>query len=1499
MVKEVGIPKQEGLYYPEYEKANCGFGFISHIKGDKSHQIIEQGLEILLKLDHRGAVGADPLTGDGAGILIQLPHQFLTKKMGEKGIDLPQPGDYGVATIFLPRKMDERLLAQGIIENVVQEEGQEILGWRKVDINDQNLGETAASTLPVIKQVFIKKAGNIDNFELKLYVIRRMIERKIEESEIKNKESFYIPSLSSRVMIYKGLLLAGQIGDFYEDLQDSELKSAIALVHQRYSTNTFPSWDLAQPFRYLAHNGEINTLKGNLNWMAAREPDLYNEFLGSEIKKVLPVTNSKDSDSANLDHLFELLIASGMTLVEAMTFLVPQAWEKDDSLDDKIRDYYQYNAGLMEPWDGPAAIAFTDGVQVGATLDRNGLRPARYIITDDDLIIMASEVGTLEVEGSKVIRSGRLQPGNILLIDTKKGKVLSDKKIKEELSTKLPYSKWVEENKKYLDDLVGGNERYGHDFETLLDRLKAFGYSREDLSVVIGPMAQNKKESIGSMGNDAPLAVLSNKSKSLFNYFKQLFAQVTNPPIDPIREEIVTSLKSYLGMKGNILQRDEEKAKVIELESPILTDEELDKIIHLKDENFRAKVVPALFDPEEEGGLEKGLKRLFHYVENTIEAGYNVIVLSDRKVDDFNAPIPALLATSALHNYLIKKKKRNGIDIIVESGEVREVMHFALLIGYGALAVNPYLALETISYMSEKELYIEYGDKDVCLDRKKSYIKAVNKGLLKIMSKMGISTVQSYRGAQIFEAVGLREDFVNKYFPGTTSRIEGIGSDVLEKEAINNHRLAFKNLRSTNEGILKNEGEYKWRAKGEHHLFSPEAIAKLQHAARTNDYSLYKEYTELINNQSNNLSTIRGLLKFKDINPIPIEEVESVEEIRKRFVTGAMSYGSISQEAHETIAKAMNAIGGMSNSGEGGEDPARFKDDRRSAIKQIASGRFGVTTEYLVNADELQIKMAQGAKPGEGGHLPGHKVSEEIARVRHTSPGIDLISPPPHHDIYSIEDLAQLIFDLKNVNPDARVSVKLVSEIGIGTIAAGVSKAHADMILVSGHDGGTGAAPLTSIKHAGLPWELGLAETHQVLIKNNLRGRVRVQTDGQLKTGRDVAIAALLGAEEYGFATSSLVVLGCIMMRACHSNTCPVGVATQDPRLRKRFAGKVEELINFFTFIAQDLREIMAQLGFRSIDEMVGRVDKLESNEAIKTWKAEGIDLSKILHKPTLPKEIAGRCVQSQDHGIDNVLDRKLIEKTKPALEERKKVELNLPIYNTDRTTGTMLSGELAKRYGAKGLKDDTIKLNFKGYAGQSFAAFGMQGITFNLEGQANDYIAKGLFGAKVIVKAPNDVSYIPHQNIIGGNTILYGAIRGELYLNGLAGERFAVRNSGAKAVVEGIGDHGCEYMTGGRVVILGETGRNFGAGMSGGIAYVYDSDCKFERRVNKGMVNLESLDIDDKKEIKELINNHLKYTGSLRAKEILEGWDEKVNNFVKVISPAYKKLVAKTKGGE
>ncbi len=1487
MKRGIGIPEQQGLYVPEFEKDNCGIGLVASIKGEKSHDIIRKGITVLEKIEHRGAVGSDPTTGDGAGILIQIPDEFYRAEVE----NLPLFGDYGVGMIFFPQDAEERAKCEKVVEDVIKEEGQELITWRDVPVDLSNVGKTAEKTRPFIKQVFVKRAENEKNFELRLYIIRKRMENEIKKLGLEHQEYFYPVSMSCRTVVYKGLLLADQVSGFYKDLNDERMISAIAVVHQRYSTNTFPSWDLAQPFRYIAHNGEINTIKGNVNWMSAREPELFNEILGDEVKKLFPINNPVSSDTANLDNAVELLVASGKSLVETASILVPAAWEKDVEIKGRLKDFYEYYAGLMEPWDGPAALAMTDGTQIVAKLDRNGLRPSRYLITKDDVIILASEAGTIEVEPENIKENGRLRPGKILMIDTEIGKILSQEELEDRIVGSKPFGEWLAKNKKSIEDVAPVEARYENNFETIFNRLMTFGYTREDLYEVIAPMAKNEKEAIGSMGNDAALAVLSDKEKILFNYFQQLFAQVTNPPIDPIREEIVMSLTTKLGVKGNILEDTEDKAKVITLETPILLNEELDKIASLNEDGFKTKVLSIAFDLE--AGLEKGLENLFAKSEEAIEEGNNILILSDREIGENEAPIPSLLATAALHHHLIKARKRNGVDLVVETAEARDVMHFALLIGYGALAVNPYLALEAIDYMVDSELYLTADNAE---KKKKKYVKAVGKSILKIMSKMGISTVQSYRGAQIFEAVGLSTEFVNKYFVGTPSRIEGIGIDVVE-EGIKKRVEKVMDAYESGSEVLPNEGEFKWRKGGDKRLFSPEAVSTLQHSTRIGNYDEYKRYASLINDQSKQQATIRGLFKFKKTNSIPLEEVESIESIMKRFVTGAMSYGSISQEAHEALAIAMNTIGGKSNSGEGGENPARFVDNRRSAIKQIASGRFGVTTHYLVNADELQIKMAQGAKPGEGGHLPGHKVSEEIASVRHTSPGIDLISPPPHHDIYSIEDLAQLIFDLKNVNPAARVSVKLVSEVGVGTVAAGVSKAHADMILISGYDGGTGAAPLSSIKRAGLPWELGLSEAHQVLVLNDLRGRVRVQADGQMKTGRDVVIASLLGAEEFGFATAPLVVLGCVMMRSCHTNTCPVGVATQDPELRRRFVGRSEFVINFFKFIATEVREIMAELGFRTMDEMVGRSELLEMNEAITHWKSKGLDISKILYQPKVSAEIATKCVQAQDHGIDTILDRKLIENAKPALENGDKVEFDMDIFNINRSTGTMLSGEIAKKYGAEGLSEDTITVNFKGYAGQSFGTFGMKGLTLKLEGQANDYIGKGLFGAKIIIKAPKVDGFKAEENIIGGNTILYGAIRGEAYLNGVVGERFCVRNSGVHAVVEGVGDHGCEYMTGGRVAVLGETGKNFAAGMSGGIAYVYDINGDFQEKINKLMVDVDKLETETEiAELKTMIEKHVQYTDSSRGKEILESWEANLDKFVKVASPRYKELLAQGK---
>lgn len=1487
MKRGIGVPKQQGLYVPEFEKDNCGIGLIAQIKGQKTHDIVKKGIEILEKMEHRGAVGADPDTGDGAGILIQIPDKLFRSEIKE----LPEFGDYGVGMIFFPQENSEREKCKKLIEKIIKDEGQEFLAWRDVPVDPTKVGKTASKTTPCIKQLFIKKSSDTENFELKLYIIRKAIENEIPKLDLENEEFFYIPSMSSRTIVYKGLLKPDQISGFYKDLSDDRTLSALAIVHQRYSTNTFPSWDLAHPFRYVAHNGEINTIKGNVNWMTARQPELYNDVLGKNISKIFPINKPVGSDSSNLDRALEFLVASGKSLLQAASILVPPAWEKDPSIKKELKDFYEYYSGLMEPWDGPAALVMSNGRQIVTKLDRNGLRPARYTITKDDTIILASEAGTLETKPEDIKENFRIKPGMVLMIDLEKGKIYSQEEIIEKIVEDKPFGQWLSENKKCITNLPETDSRYKIDFDTLFNRLMTFGYSREDLHEVITPMAKDEKEPTGSMGNDAALAVLSGNDKKLFNYFQQLFAQVTNPPIDPIREDVVMSITTNIGRKGNILEETADKAKLIKMDSPFISNEDLDKIASLNEDNFKSAVIPMMFNLE--SGLEKGMEKLFEKAESAIKDGHNILILSDREMGENEYPIPSLLATAGLHHHLIRTEKRNGVDIIVETGDAREVMDFALLIGYGALAVNPYLALESIDYMVENELYMTSKNAE---KKKLKYLKAIGKGLVKIMSKMGISTVQSYRGAQIFEAVGLKKELVDKYFTGTTSRIEGIGIEGVERSVRQTVDKARDNYKPSPQ-VLPNTGDYKWRKGGERRLFSPEAVAALQHSTRTNDYEEYKKFAKLINEQGEKLATIRGLFKFKGSNSIPLEEVEPVESIMKRFVTGAMSFGSISREAHEAMAIAMNTIGGKSNSGEGGEDPKRFADNRKSAIKQVASGRFGVTTNYLVNADELQIKMAQGAKPGEGGHLPGHKVTEEIAATRYTSPGIDLISPPPHHDIYSIEDLAQLIFDLKNVNPTSRISVKLVSEVGVGTVAAGVAKAHSDMILISGYDGGTGASPISSIKHAGLPWELGLSEAHQVLILNDLRGRVRIQADGQMKTGRDIVIAALLGAEEFGFATAPLVVLGCIMMRACHTNMCPVGVATQSPELRKKFMGRSEYLINFFRFIAQDVREIMAELGFKNIDEMIGRTDLIEMNEAISHWKASGIDISKILYKPEVGENISTKCVQAQDHGIDDVLDRKLIDLAKPALEKGEKVEFNMDIFNLNRSTGTMLSGDIAKRYGAEGLPEDTIKFNFKGYSGQSFGAFGMSGLTLNLVGQSNDYIGKGLFGGKIIVKTPEIEGFEAENNIIGGNTILYGAIKGQVYINGMVGERFCVRNSGAEAVVEGVGDHGCEYMTGGRVAVLGPTGKNFAAGMSGGIAYVYDQQGDFKEKVNQLMVLAEKIeDNAEEEKLKLMIEKHVEYTNSSRGKEILDSWEENLGKFVRVIAPKYKELLAQGK---
>ncbi len=1493
-----GFPEPQGLYHPSLEHDACGIGFVASVKGHKSHEIITKGIQVLINLTHRGACGCDPETGDGAGVLIQIPHAFFVRVCGELGFTLPAPGEYGVGIVFLPVDPQERLLCEGIVERVVREEGLQVLGWRDTPIEGAAIGRVARASQPYIEQVFVGRSRGMseDQLERKLYIVRKRIEAEIAASDLEDKSFFYIPSFSARVIVYKGLLLAPQIANFYPELSEHDVVSALCLVHQRFSTNTFPTWQLAHPFRYIAHNGEINTLKGNVNWMHARHSVLSSPLFGDDLKKLIPIIQPGGSDSAAFDNALELLVMSGRSIEHAMAMLIPEAWASNPHMNPEKKAFYEYHASLMEPWDGPAAIAFTDGRVIGATLDRNGLRPARYLVTHDDQIIMASETGVLPVKPDNVKYKGRLQPGKMLLVDTVAGRIISDKELKKALYSRNPYKLWLEENQVTLDQLPDPPREHGTDHTTILSRQRAFGYTDEDLRMILAPMAEKGEEPIGSMGTDTPLACLSDKPQPLFNYFKQLFAQVTNPPIDPIREEMVMSLISYIGTERNILDETPQHCHTLRLPHPILTNAHLEKLRRVSRGDFLATTLPMLFAVEEgTRGLKRALDALCRRASLSIKSGYTLIILSDRGVDHDYAPIPSLLALTAVHNHLVREGTRTQVALIIESGEPREVMHFALLIGYGASAVNPYLAIETLEDMVMRGLLPSPLSFEKAL---LNFKKAVNKGLLKTFSKMGISTLQSYRGAQVFEAIGLNQDLVEKYFTGTVSRIEGVGLDVLAREAILKHQHAFQPVTESDTELAVG-GNYHYRTRGEYHLFNPQTISKLQHAVQQNNPQTFQEYTDLIDRQNRQLCTIRGLLEInKSHSPIPLEEVEPAKEIVKRFATGAMSFGSISKEAHETLAIAMNRIGGRSNTGEGGEDEKRFKPDsngdlRRSAVKQVASARFGVTTEYLVNADELQIKMAQGAKPGEGGQLPGHKVDEEIARVRHSIPGVGLISPPPHHDIYSIEDLAQLIYDLKNANPKARISVKLVAEVGVGTVAAGVSKAHADVVLISGDSGGTGASPLSSIKHAGIPWELGLAETQQVLVMNDLRGRIRVQTDGKLQTGRDVTIAALLGAEEFGFSSAPLISMGCIMMRKCHLNTCPVGIATQDKELRKKFQGKPEYVINFFFFIAEQVRQYMAQMGFRRFDEMVGRVDMLDARQAVDHWKAKGIDLSMLLYNPPTPSRIARRCVEAQDHGLVQALDYTLIGHALEALETGAAVQFELPIRNVHRTVGAMLSGEIARRYGSAGLPDDTIRFRFTGSAGQSFGAFLAKGVTLELEGDANDYVGKGLSGGKLIVYPSRQSTFLPEQNILIGNVVLYGATSGEAYFNGMAGERFAVRNSGATAVIEGLGDHGCEYMTNGTIVVLGKTGRNFAAGMSGGIAFVLDEEGDFaEKRCNTAAVDLEPVMNGDADLLYELISRHVTLTGSPRAKWILENWQHMIGQFVKVFPHEYKRVL-------
>ena len=1495
-------PAPQGLYHPRNEHDACGMGLVASIRGEKSHSIIRKGLEVLINLTHRGAAGCDPETGDGAGILIQIPHVFFARECGELGMRLPEPGAYGVAMCFLPVDKHNRLQCEGVIERIAKEEGLALLGWRDTPVNGIAIGREARASQPYIEQLFLAKPSHMkaddDAFERLLYRVRRRTENEMVASDIEGKEFFYIPSLSCRTIVYKGLMLAPQIEKFYFELANPLVTSALCLVHQRFSTNTFPSWKLAHPYRYAAHNGEINTIRGNISWMNARQSVLESPLYDGKIEDLYPVIMPEGSDSASFDNAVEFLYQSGRSLPHVMAMLIPEAWSGNPDMDEDKRAFYEYHASLMEPWDGPAAMAFTDGRVIGATLDRNGLRPGRYVVTKDDLVVLASEAGVLDIPAKDVRKKGRLQPGRMFLVDTVQKRIISDKEIKKQLAGRQPYATWLKEQQVTLDELPEPPARnVTAKVEPLLRRQRAYGYSEEDLRILMGPMGATAAEPIGSMGTDVPLACLSDRPQSLFSYFKQLFAQVTNPPIDPIREELVMSLISYIGTERNILDEAPENCHTLKLPHPILTNRDLEKLRRVSSGDLLATTLPALFRAADgEKGLKHSLDDLSNRAAHAVDSGYTLLILSDRGVDATYAPIPSLLAMAAVHNRLVRDKTRTQVALIIESGEPREVMHFALLIGYGASAINPYLAFETLHDLHRLGLL----PKGVTGNHaEKNFIKAINKGLLKTFSKMGISTLQSYRGAQVFEAVGLNQVLVNAYFSGTASRIEGVGLDVLAREAQMKHEYAFQPL-TESETELVVGGHYQFRQGGEYHLLNPDTISKLQQAVRQNNPTTFEEYTALLDDQNRHLCTLRGLLQLKYAdNPIPIEEVEPAKEIVKRFTTGAMSYGSISKEAHETLAIAMNRLGGMSNTGEGGEEEERFKpdpngDSRRSAVKQVASGRFGVTTNYLVNADELQIKMAQGAKPGEGGQLPGHKVDEVIARTRHSIPGVGLISPPPHHDIYSIEDLAQLIYDLKNVNPQARIAVKLVSEVGVGTVAAGVAKAHADVVLISGDNGGTGASPLSSIKHAGLPWELGLAETQQVLLLNDLRGRIKVQTDGKLQTGRDVVIAALLGAEEFGFATMPLISMGCIMMRKCHLNTCSVGIATQDPVLRARFQGQPEHVVNFFFFIAEQVRQHMAKLGFRTVDEMVGRVDKIDAAIADAHWKAKGIDLSSILYEPELPSRVARRKIQAQDHGLDKALDHKLIEAAAPALESKTPVKASFAIRNVHRTVGAMLGGEIARRYGSAGLPEGTIHFKFTGSAGQSFGAFVPNGVTLELEGDSNDYLGKGLSGGRIIAYPPKTSSFLPEESILVGNVVLYGATSGEVFLNGIAGERFAVRNSGAIAVVEGVGDHGCEYMTNGTVVVIGKTGRNFAAGMSGGRAFVFDDRGDFTaRRCNKTSVDLEPLVLEaDVAEVRGLLARHRDLTGSPRAAWILDNWADAQPRFIKIFPHEYKRVL-------
>jgi len=1494
-----------GLYDPSHEHDSCGVGFLVNINGQKSHKLVKQSLEVAINLLHRGACGCEVNTGDGAGVLLQLPHRFFQAEVEKLGIALPDSGAYGVGMVFLPRNKEERGEIEELFEGIASEEGQRILGWRDVPTDDSHIGSTARHSEPVIRQVFIERGQSTSHqsdphqsFERKLFVIRKRVERSVQLRALKEKHLFYVASLSSNTIVYKGMLIADQVEQMFPDLVNPLVESALALVHQRFSTNTFPSWPLAHPYRYIAHNGEINTLRGNINWMKAREALCQSDLFGSDLTKLFPIVEEGQSDTATFDSVLEFLVLTGRPIAHAVLMMVPEPWRHSQSMTPARRAFYEYHAALMEPWDGPASIAFTDGTVIGAALDRNGLRPSRYYVTKDDMVIMASEVGVLDIAPENILVKGRLHPGRIFLVDTAQGRIIDDEEIKNDLSNERPYGDWVAQELVHIKNLPPSPSVPQTDRATVGRRQRAFGYTEEDLRILIGPMVDTSTEPLGSMGTDTSLAVLSDRARLLYDYFQQLFAQVTNPPLDAIREELVTDMGSTLGAESNLLVPERQSCHLIKIDDPVIDNNDLATLQHVTDPAFRSVTLPMLFSPEKgAAGLEASMTELCNLASEAVASNHTLLILSDRGIDENNAAIPSLLATAGVHHHLVREGTRAKCALIVESGEAREVHHMALLLGYGAAAINPYLAFETIEQLIADG---EVGERDLT-EATQHYIKACTKGVLKVMSKMGISALQSYRGAQIFEAVGLNQTFVEQYFTSTASRLGGIGIETVAEEIIRRHAHAFPQ-RGREDEELDSGGEYQWRRDGEYHLFNPETVFKLQHASRSGQFEIYREYAEYVNDQSRRRATLRGLFTFKNTRQsVPVDEVEPVEAIFKRFSTGAMSYGSISAEAHETLAIAMNRLGGKSNTGEGGEDPSRFSPDsngdlRRSAVKQVASGRFGVTSEYLVNADDLQIKMAQGAKPGEGGQLPGFKVYPWIAKVRYSTPGVGLISPPPHHDIYSIEDLAQLIHDLKNANPRARVHVKLVAEVGVGTVAAGVSKAHSDVVLISGHDGGTGASPLTSIKHAGVPWELGLAETQQVLVLNDLRDRIVVQVDGQMKTGRDVVIAALLGAEEYGFSTAPLVVSGCIMMRVCHLDTCPVGIATQNPELRKHFTGKPEFVENFFRFIAEEVRELMASLGFRTMDDMIGRADELDVAKAVDHWKAKGLDLSKILEQPEVSPEVGRRCTQSQDHGLDQALDNELIRSSRDALEHGTPVEFRLPIRNVNRTVGTMLGYELTSRCGGTGLPGDTIRVTFDGSAGQSFGAFVPPGISLTIIGDANDYFGKGLSGGKLTIYPSDRSTFVAEDNIIIGNVALYGATGGEAFIRGIAGERFCVRNSGANAVVEGIGDHGCEYMTGGRAVILGPTGWNFAAGMSGGIAYVLDLEGNFERRCNPAMVDLEPLDADDSSFVRDLVARHVDLTNSHRGQWVLDNWEALLADsgvgFVKIMPRDYKRVL-------